>query len=272
MSSSKEKICVYCEREFSSKSNNKKHQNICKKNPLNDTDDKRKIKVFEEQKQEIKKLKSIIIARDEKLKEKDEHITLLKSIIETQSRQHPTIINNSNTNTINNTISLTNKIEHLEPINFEEMKQQFINEFSNKYVDKGVEGVAQFICEIPCCNKFITTDYGRKMILFRLSEPKDQVVNDPKASILLNKTIQQNADTIIDKAEDRYQYFLSQIAEAREEDLEPDQSDVDKKNKTRELKMIAQNAKNNIPIDSIDATNVIILKGMENKVIVNGIE
>jgi GH43 family beta-xylosidase len=147
---------------------------------------------------------------------------------------------------------LTNKVEHLEPINFEEMKQQFINQFSNKYIDKGVEGLAQFICEIPCFNKFITTDYGRKTISFKLSEPKNQLVNDPKASILLNNTIKQNADTIIDKAEDRYQYFLSQIAEAREEDLEPDQSDVDKKNKTRELKTIAQNAKNNITLDSIE--------------------
>lgn len=206
MSSSNEKICPYCDRDFSKKANNVRHQNICKKNPLNDTNGK--IKVFEEQKQEIKKLTVELV-----LKEKE--ITLLKSIIETQSKQQPTIINNSNTNTINNNISLTNKIDHLEPINFEEMKQQFINEFSNKYIDKGVEGLAQFISEIPCFNKFITTDYGRKMILFKLSEPKNQLVNDPKASILLNKTIQQNADTIIDKAEDRYQYFLSQIAEAR---------------------------------------------------------
>lgn len=58
----------------------------------------------------------------------------------------------------------------------------------------------------------------------------------------------------------------------REEDLEPDQSDVDKKNKTRELKTIAENAKNNITLDSIDATNVIVLKGMENKTIVNAIK
>jgi len=253
-------ICEFCNKKFSQKGNCQRHKQTCK--IKKESDKNHQTLLLKEQKIES-------LTAELELKEKE--INLLKSIIETQSKQHPTIIN-SNTNTINNTISLTNKVEHLEPINFEEMKQQFINEFSNKYVDKGVEGVAQFICEIPCCNKFITTDYGRKMILFRLSEPKDQIVNDPKASILLNKTIQQNADTIIDKAEDRYQYFLSQIAEARDEDLEPDQSDVDKKNKTRELKIIAQNAKNNIPVDSIDATNVIVLKGMENKVIVNGIE
>jgi len=95
---------------------------------------------------------------------------------------------------------------------------------------------------------------------------------DPIANILLNTAIKQNADTIIDKAEDRYQYWKSQINDAREEDIEPDSSDLENKEHTKKLKNIAQKAKNNISVDSTNATNFIVLKGMENKSVVNTIE
>ena len=113
------------------------------------------------------------------------------------------------------------------------------------------------------------------MILFKIC---NQIFNDPKASFLLNTAIKQNADTIIDKAEDRYNFFLSQIKEAREDDIEPDQSDIDKKNHTKNLKFIAENIKNNnsINIDTSvtlnDATNIFLLKGIETKIGLNSIE
>ena len=84
------------------------------------------------------------------------------------------------------------------------------------------------------------------MILFKTSE--EQLVADPKASILLNTAIKQNADTIIDKAEDRYQYYISQIREAREDDIEPDNIDVEKKNQIVTkiiLIVLLKEAKNN---------------------------
>ena len=244
-----EKICPFCKKEYSTKTNCKKHQKICKQK-----DDETLLL-----KEEIKKLQESLIA-------KDEQINLLKTIIENQK---PTVINN-NTN-YKNTNNTINYISNLEPINFEEMKEQFENNLSNKYIDKGVEGIAMFICDIPCENKFITSDYSRKLVSYK--NPQEQTIIDPKGNMLLNTAaIKQNADTIIDKAENRYQYWKTQIDEARDEDIEPDRSDIEKKIKTKKLKTIAQKAKENITFDCTDATNVIITKGMENKVLVNTID
>ena len=149
------------------------------------------------------------------------------------------------------------------------MKKQFENKLSNKYIDKGIEGIAHFISEIPCQNKFITTDYSRKIVTYKTD---NQIVVDPKANILLNTAIKQNADTIIDRAEDRYQYWNQQIKDARDDDVEPDKTDIKNRNRTKNLKTIASKAKNDVPIEIEDAANVIILKGMENKIVVNAIE
>ena len=243
-----EKICPFCKKEYSTKTNCKKHQKICKQK-----DDEALLL-----KEEIKKLKESLIA-------KDEQINLLKSIIENQK---PTVINN-NTN-YKNTNNTINYISNLEPINFEEMKEKFDNNLSNKYIDKGVEGIAMFICDVPCEYKFITFDYARKLTSYK--NPQKQTITNTKGSMLLNTAIKQNADTIIVKAENRYQYWKTQIDEARDEDIEPDMSDIEKKIKTKKLKTIAQKAKEDIAFDSMEATNVIIKKGMENKVLVNMID
>lgn len=212
--------------------------------------------------EENKLLKNTII-------EKEEQIKLLKSLLENRVSAPTTIINNNNykpttsTNTINNNVNLNGKIADLDPVDFEEMKEMFNNFFCAKYVDDGLEGLAHFICDVPCKNKLVTTDFARKLIKYK--KPDNQVVDDPKANILLNTAIKQNADTIIDKAEDRYQYFLSQIKEARQDDIEPDKSDIEKRNKTKRLKNIATKAKGDITVKLEQATNIIVMKGMENK-------
>ena len=82
---------------------------------------------------------------------------------------------------------------------------------------------------------------------------------------MLKTAIKQNADTIIDKAEDRYQYWRQQIKDAREYDVEPDETDIKNRNHTKNLKSIATKAKNDMPVKLEEATNVILMKGMENK-------
>jgi len=241
------KCCFHCKKEFSTKGNCKKHQKICKKQPvinkegkINASDYSKLLNFIEEQKKEIKLLKKIV------------------------KNTNNTTNNTQNNITIFNTSQcLKDTISNLEPINFGDMKISFEKKFSNKYIDKGIEGLAHFICEVPCQNKFVTTDYSRKVITYKT--PEQKIVIDPKANMLLNTTIKENADTIIDKAEDRYQYWKSQINDAMEEDIEPDVSDVQNKLHTKKLKSIAQKAKNNIQVESNDATNFIILKGMENK-------
>jgi len=253
--------CIYCEKVFSTKQNTVVHMKKCYSKNL--FDENKKLK------EELEKIKSDLV-------KKDEIINILKSTKEpNQINTKITTNNNNQTNNQNINIfhssnqSFKDFIENLKPINIEEIKEHFETNLSNKYIDKGVAGVAEFLCDFPCNNKFITTDYARKIIMFKSF---NKLINDPKASFLLNTAIQQNADTIIDKAEDRYQYFLSQISDARGEDIEPDQSDIDKKNYTKNLKSIAQKAKNNITVNSSDATNIFLMKGMENKILCNAIE
>jgi cell division septum initiation protein DivIVA len=274
------KICIFCKKTFATKQNTERHQNSCKQKPINgvlnyEIEYKKTLQELENQKKENKKLQ-------EKLEKKNEDFTNLTTTLLLKSIKEPSQINSNNTTNNNNQTnnqninifhssdqSFKDFIEKLQPINLEEIKEHFETNLSNKYIDKGVEGVAEFLCDFPCNNKFITTDYARKIILFKSF---NKLINDPKASFLLNTAIQQNADTIIDKAEDRYQYHLSQISDARGEDIEPDQSDIDKKNYTKNLKSIAQKAKNNITVNSSDATNIFLMKGMENKILYNAIE
>lgn len=249
----KEKVCDFCSKQFATKQSCNIHKVKCKM--------KEQFYKTGENENKIKKLE------DENKKLKEE-LDLLKSIIENQHKSNKISkqVNNNNSNNItifNTNQSIKDLISNLEPINFEQMKEQFENNFSNKYVDKGLEGLVNFMCDISCQNKFVTTDYARKVISYKTQD--QQVITDPKANILLNTALKQNADTIIDKAEDRYQYWKSQINDAREEDIEPDSSDLENKLHTKKLKNIAQKAKDNISVDSSDATNLIVLKGMKNK-------
>jgi hypothetical protein len=244
--------CTFCNKVLTSKRNHDNHLLICKfKKDF-------ELAVCQD---ELKKLKDTLL-------EKEEQIKILKNIIDSKNQPVSTTIINNNykpttsNNTINN-INLNGKLVDLDPIDFNEMKEMFNNFFSEKYVDKGIEGLAHFLCDIPCKDKIVTTDFSRKLIKYK--KPDNQVVDDPKANILLSTAIKQNADTIIDKAEDRYQYFQSQIKEAREDDIEPDKSDIEKRNQTKKLKKIATKAKGDTPVNLEQATNIIIMKGMENK-------
>jgi len=261
-----DKTCIFCNKELSNKQNTVKHQKICKKNPVlikgknNEIDYVKLLTIIEEQKKEIKELKVKLETKTQELNAVNKTKNTTKQINNTQN----------NNIIINTSQSLKDIISNLQPINFEEMKTVFENNFSNKYIDKGIEGLAQFICEVPCQNKFVTTDYSRKVITYKTSD--QQIISDPKANILLNTAIKQNADTIIDKAEHRYKYWKSQVDESREEDVEPDETDLENKLHTKKLKTIAQRVKENIPVDSTDATNLIVLKGIVNKNVVNSIE
>jgi len=272
-----EKNCIFCKKDFSNKQNTIRHQKNCKQRPIvnivnkNDIECSRLLGIIEEQKKENELLKVEL----EKLKRDfiDLQKILLQNYNNKSNKKNTTTNNTQNNNNItifNTSQSLKDLISNLEPVNFEEMKNLFENNLSNKYIDKGIEGLARFICEVPCQNKFITTDYARKVITYKTSD--QQIITDPKATMLLNTAIKQNANAIINKAEDRYQYWKSQVNTAINDDIEPNISDVENKLYTKNLKSIAQKARDNIAIDSSEATNFIVLKGMENKNVVNSIE
>lgn len=249
--------CYFCKKELTSKRNYDNHLLICKYKKDHD------LTVRQEEnnqlQEENKRLKQTLC-------DKEEQINFLKSLLENKNAPSTTIINNykptNSTNTINNN-NVNLKLSNIDPVDFEEMKEMFEKQFCSKYIDKGLEGLANFLCDVPCKNKIVTTDFARKLVKYK--NPDNQVVDDPKANILLKTAIKQNADTIIDKAEDRYQYWQQQIKDAREEDIEPDESDIKHRNHTKKLKTIATKAKNNLSIKLEEATNIILMNGMENK-------
>jgi hypothetical protein len=262
--------CEFCNKTFSRNSNYNKHLQICKaKKEQEYIKSNNQVEIL---KTENTNLKTQIIILTEEL-------NVLKDIIEKQNNQSKNQINSNNiinkpqiiiNNNNNAPLSLKDIIANLEPINFEEIKNSFENDYCNKYIDNGIEGLATFICEIPCQNKIITTDYARKLVSYKTSP--QQIVVDPNASMLLNTAIKQNADTIIDKAEDRHHYWREQVREAREEDIEPFEIDVKNKKKTSKLIKVASKAKQNVPMKSLEASTVVILKGMENKNNLNALE
>jgi len=248
------KICEFCNKQFATKQNCNIHKLKCKS------------------KQEYERLNKIRELEEENKKLKQE-VELFKNIIENQNKKSSKQINSNNNtqiNIFNNTQSLKDIIANLEPINFEEMRDSFENDFSNKYIDNGIEGLARFICDIPCQNKIVTTDFSRKLVSYKTSD--QQVVVDPNGFLLLNTAIKQNVDTIIDKTEGRYRYWKNQVKDSREEGIDPEDSDVGNRNNTKKLMNIATKVKQNVPVKSLEASNVIIMKGMENKNSLNALE
>lgn len=239
--------CIYCDKQFSTKQNTLLHMNKC--NCKNLYEENKKIK------EELEKIKIEVI-------KKDEIINFQKSLLENYKNPLNQTNTQNNITIFNTTPTLKDLIANLEPIDFEEMKNRFENDLSNKYIDKGIEGIARFICDIPCNNKIFTTDYSRKVITYKTQE---HIIVDPKGSILLNTALKQNADTIIDKTEDRYNYWKLQVKEARDDEIEPDVIDIENKKHTKKLLKIASKAKQNVSVSPVEATNIFVMKGIENK-------
>jgi hypothetical protein len=247
--------CEFCNKTFSRNSNYNKHLQICKVKKEQD---------YLKSNNQVEILKTENINLKTEIKILTEELKVLKDVIEKQNKQTKNQINSNNiinkpqiiiNNNNNAPLSIKDIIANLEPINFEDIKNSFENHYCKKYIDKGIEGLASFICEVPCQNKIITTDYARKLVSYKTSP--QQVIVDPNASMLLNTAIKQNADTIIDKAEDRHQYWKTQIKEAREDEIEPCEIDVKNKKKTAKLIKVASKAKRNIHLKSLTKNKIL---------------
>ena len=116
-------ICEFCKRIFSSKSNCTKHKITCK----------------------IKKNKELTDAVVLKyiIKQKDEEIKFLKSMLESYSNKTINVSYN-NYNNINNNLSIKQIVSKLDPINFKDVKHHMGN-FTSSYQDQGTEGFAKFL-------------------------------------------------------------------------------------------------------------------------------
>jgi hypothetical protein len=259
--------CIYCKKTFSRKSNCQTHLLTCK--VKREKDQLELCNEVQTLKSENNKLNILCSELNSEVISLRKELELYKNIIDNQQhteKNNSNVFNNNNQQQINifntTTPNLKDLIANLEPIDFAEMKNSFENDLSNKYIDKGIEGIASFICDIPCQNKIFTTDYSRKVIAYKTQE---QIILDPKGSILFNTALKQNADTIIDKTEDRYNYWKLQVKEAYDDEIEPHEIDIENKKHTKKLLNIATKAKQNVLVSPIEATNIFVMKGIENK-------
>ena len=210
------KICNYCKKTFSTRSNCTKHQKICKiKNKLQLEEEikkhSEKINNTLSEIKQINELKSMIADKDKQIEHRDEQIEFLKSIIETYAKT-PTTINNYKpiNNTINNSFTPKEIVSQLEPVDFDDIKN-FMHLFTKDYIDQGVKGFAQFLCDHPCREKIITTNHSRKTVAYRTKNM--DFVRDPEATYLINRVLKENSDVIINKSEERKQHYNERLFE-----------------------------------------------------------
>lgn len=261
---STEKIqCKFCNKIYSTTSNLNKHYKICKSNPS--------FKSVETLNCEIYHLKKLLLEKDKVIDNKEKEITYQKSIIDTYvkniDKKCSKQVNNTQTNSNNITIfnttqTLKELLSSIEPINFQEIKNSVKENFNNNYIDKGIEGFATFLCDHPCKNKIITTDFSRGIIAYKTSD--QDIVRDPEAIILMNKTIKDNADVILEKTEQRHNFWKDQINDCIDQDIQPEKTDIENKNLTKRLIKTANDCKKDIQIKSLEAANIIKRKTTEN--------
>ena len=243
------KTCIFCKRELSNKSNTIKHQKICKKNPMlikgknNEIDYIKLYTIIEEQKKENELLK-------ERINMIEKNITIHKT-------------QNNNNLIINTTQSIKEIFESLGIIDFNTVSEDIDKAKPKDLCDKGLESFAQFICDGPCKNKFITTDNGRKIIAWKNNQ--GIIINDPKAQLLQSTIIKQNAETIIDKTNERKQYYKSSIEQSNRFEQEPLKEDKDGVKRTNNFIKTIENIKKGAVVDDPNAIKVFLAKGIENK-------
>jgi hypothetical protein len=191
--------CSFCNKTFSTKSNCTKHQKICKlKNNI-------EVESMESLKDELKKKEEEIKKKEDQLKQKDEHIEFLKSIIETYANKPTITYNNSNNNnsintTTNNNLTIKQIVSNLDPIDFQDIKE-YMDSYNNNYIDEGAKGFAKFLCDYPFKDKFVTSDFSRNTIAYKTRDV--DFIRDPDSSYIINRSIKENKDEIIEKSENR---------------------------------------------------------------------
>ena len=241
------KICSYCKKEFSRSDSCVRHIKTCK------------LRIKKQEEKNIETLEETIAQKNKELEEilaqKDEEIFFLKDIIEHLKK--------TNTNTTNNikNLNIIQVISKLDPIDFEDVSNN-IHFLNDKYIDQGIEGFAEFLCQHPYKEKFITSDHSRNTFCFRTSN--NILIKDPEATLLINKSLKNNADIILEKASVRKKYWKNQIDDEIDDDFQ--EKEIKNNKNLKDLLEITQKAKDDITIKTKeikDAVNILKKYGIE---------
>ena len=261
----KEKSCPHCKKSFSTKGNCTKHLKICKAKTIIE-ENKQLQQTIENKDKTIENLQTNhkIMELEQIIDNKDEQIEFLKSIIETFAKTPTVEYNNYNNNykpinTINNNFSPKEIVSQLDPVDFDDIKN-FMHLFTKDYIDQGIKGFANFLCEHPCKEKFITTNSSRKNIAYRTKN--QEFVRDPEATYLINRVLKENSDIIIDKTKERTEYYKEELQ------IDPDSIYADgerkKINTFTQLKNVTTQVQNGTSINEKEISNIISNYGSEN--------
>jgi len=240
-------FCEFCKKEFSRKDNCVRHVKTCK------------LRIKKQEEKNIETLEETIAQKNKELEEilaqKDEEIVFLKDIIEHLKK--------TNTNTTNNikNLNIIQVISKLDPIDFEDVSNN-IHFLNDKYIDQGIEGFAEFLCQHPYKEKFITSDHSRNTFCFRTSN--NNLIKDPEATLLINKSLKNNADIILEKASVRKKYWKNQIDDEIDDDFQ--EKEIKNNKNLKDLLKITQKAKDDITIKTKeikDAVNILKKYGIE---------
>jgi len=239
-------ICEFCNKTFSKKSNRVKHQTICKQKETIDI---------------IKQKDDVIKSKDIELKHKEEQINLLKSMLDKYINKPNVINNNNSNNNVNsnttNNLTIKQMVSKLEPINFQDVKEH-MGQYSNKYKDKGTTGFAQFLCDYPFKDKFVTSNFSRNTIVYKTTD--QNFIRDPESMYLLNRSIKENSNNIIEKAIERLECVNKKLKNYQDND-EFDEY-VIKKSNLKKLICLAEDI-STCQINDKEASNVFRNNGLK---------
>lgn len=224
--------CNECNKFYNSKSGLLKHMKICKIKSEIKCDFCNKIyqslstlnnhhkKCVHKINKDLENNNEFLLSENKKLKDtietlKNEKVRLeielrLRTEIVPVATSSTTITNNytsnNNSNTSNNHITLRQIVSKLEPICQDEIKSS-MSLYTNEYVDDGIKGFARFLCDHSCNNKIITSDNSRHTIAYRTKF--DDFIRDPECLNLINNTLKNNSEEIIQRADERRRYYTN---------------------------------------------------------------
>lgn len=238
------KICIYCKKEFSRSDSCTRHVKTCQFKP-----------VQEQLLLETERYRKLLEEKEKELQKKDEEITFLTTMLNERLCKP--------TNQTNNvSINITQVLSKMDSIDYEDVNK-YIHLLTNKYIDQGTEGLIYFLCEHPYKEKFITTDYARSTLCYKTKN--EEIFKDPEGTVLINNSLKNNADAIIEKATDRKKYWKSQIDVDVNDEYQ--EKEIKIKDKIIDLIKITQQAKDNKVLNAQEIKDaMIILKkiGLEN--------
>ena len=249
-------ICIYCKKVYSTPYVLIKHTNSCKQLLRQKVDEitKEKDKLLEEKELEIQLLR-------EKVNKLETENTILKQTAEERKQNYDVLLDkfdrpNTNVVTYNKT-TIKQIVSKLEPICFDKIKES-MSLLSNDYIDDGIKGFAKFLCDHSLNNKFVTTDNSRGIIAYRTDFY--DFIRDPECLTLINKTLKENHEEIINKSLTRMEHYRQLMDSEDEQYIGCSETAM----KVYELKKFAEASVKEKPDENIKAiSNILCKHGLE---------